>query len=129
MIRLRRSHPSLQRQQFFSGEVSHHGLPDISWHGCRLNEPGFGDPDSRVLSLTLTGRSPAEDDLHIIFNMESSELPFEVPAIQGQRWRLLVDTAQPSPLDICEDAAGGVLVGPSVIVQAHSTVVLVSSIT
>jgi glycogen operon protein len=129
MIGLRRSHPSLRRQQFFSGALSHHGLPDVSWHGCRLGEPGFGDPNSRVLALTLTGLSVAEPDLHIVFNSESADLDFEVPAISGQQWRRFADTALPSPLDISDTLDGGEPVnGPFVRVQAHSTVVLVSSI-
>jgi glycogen operon protein len=129
MIGLRRSHPSLQRKQFFSGLVSHHGLPDVSWHGCRLGEPGFGDPNSRVLALTLTGLSAAEPDLHIVFNSESDDLDFEVPAIGGQQWRRFADTALPSPHDIIDNPAEGEPVtGSFVRVRSHSTVVLVSSI-
>jgi isoamylase len=129
MIGLRRSHPSLQRKQFFNGLVSHHGLPEVTWHGCLLGEPGFGDPNSRVLALTLTGLSAGEPDLHIVFNSESADLDFEVPAIPGQLWRRFVDTALPTPFDISETAAGGDPVsGPSVHVLAHSTVVLVSGI-
>jgi len=129
MIRLRRAHPSLQRQQFFNGDLSHHGLPDISWHGCRLNEPGFGDSASRVLAFTLTGLSPDEPDLNIIFNMESTDLTFELPAIQGQGWRRLVDTARPAPFDISDDSAGSEPVtDATLLVRSHSTVVLASCI-
>ncbi|NTW40228.1 MAG: glycogen debranching enzyme, partial [Cellulomonadaceae bacterium] len=128
MIAFRRSHASLQRPQFFTGAVSHHGLPDLTWHGCQLGSPGFTDPGSRVLALTLAGLSDDEHDLHVVLNMESEDLDFEVPVVPGRSWRRCVDTARPAPHDISDDIDGGeVVVGSTVRVEAHSTVVLVGS--
>jgi glycogen operon protein len=127
MIAFRRAHPSLQRQQFFTGAVGPSGIPDVSWHGCALGQPGFDDPSCRVLALTLAGLAPGERDLHVIFNMESADLDFEVPPMDGRAWLRCIDTARPSPLDIDDEPTGGEPVtGPSVRVQAHSTVVLVA---
>src|SRR5579863_2754334 len=53
MIAFRRNCPTLLRNGFFKGQVNQRGLADISWHGCRLNSPGWNDPSSRVLAFTL----------------------------------------------------------------------------
>jgi glycogen operon protein len=44
LIALRCRHPSLTANRFFSGAaVPDRGLPDVSWHGARLGEPGWHD--------------------------------------------------------------------------------------
>jgi glycogen operon protein len=89
--------------RFFKGEVNERGLPDVSWHGTVLNNPGWHDPNGRCLSYTLGGFD-GEPDLHVILNMYWDALEFEIPAVPGRRWYRLVDTARPSPDDIVEDS-------------------------
>lgn len=44
LIAFRRRHPCLARSLFFIGKpTSSRGIPDIAWHGLRLNEPLWGD--------------------------------------------------------------------------------------
>ncbi len=109
MMAFRKSHPNLQRNSFFKGQVNQRGLVDISWHGCRLNSPGWSDPDSRVLAFTLGGfadeDSSKDVDIHVAFNMEADDLDFDIPPLTDRKWYKVVDTAQPSPHDIADNLA------------------------
>jgi glycogen operon protein len=134
MIAFRKSHPLLQRNQFFCGEQNQRGLADISWHGCRLNCPGWNDPSSRVLAFTLGGfseeGSSGEVDIHVILNMEWEDLDFDVPPLAGRKWYRVVDTAESSPHDIAENLAEpgeeSVVSGNVCHVKNRSVVVLIS---
>ena len=95
MISLRRRHPSLTRDRFFTGRPeANQTLPDIAWHGVDLNHPRWGDPEARTLAFTLAGVGPAEPLLHVMINMSAEELAFAVPAPLGGSWMLTVDTAR-----------------------------------
>jgi glycogen operon protein len=134
MIAFRKSHPLLQRNQFFCGEQNQRGLADISWHGCRLNCPGWNDPSSRVLAFTLGGFSEegsSDDvDIHVILNMEWEDLDFDVPPLADRKWYRVVDTAESSPHDIAENLAEPgeetVVSGNVCHVKNRSVVVLIS---
>ena len=41
MIAFRKAHPALSQPYFYRGEQNERGLPDITWHGTRLNSPGI----------------------------------------------------------------------------------------
>jgi len=100
LIALRRRHACLTANRFFDGKVdAARGLPDIAWHGRRLGVPEWGG-DSRLLSFTLAGQAPGEEDLHVIMNMSASALAVDLPAISGRSWHIALDTSRPPPLDI-----------------------------
>ena len=80
-------------------------MPDIAWHGCRSNSPGWDDPQSRVLAFTIGAASDDDADLHVMMNMDWDDLDFDVPAIDGRSWYRAIDTGLPSPSDIA--APGG----------------------
>jgi len=125
MIAFRKRHSNLRRDDFFGGAVNDRGLPEVAWHGCRLNEPGWNDPLCRVLSFTLAGFGD-EPDLHVILNMYDLGLDFELPDIDGRGWAVAIDTAQPSPEDILEPGAELRVQGNIQHVFGRSAVVLVS---
>ena len=125
MIRFRRMHPALRRDQFFDGSVNERGLRDVSWHGTRLNRPGWDDPDARSLAMTLAG-CDGDFDLHVMFNMFWDSLEFELPVVAGRRWCVSVDTAQPSPHDIADPGHEPEVSGNMHPVQPRSIVVLVN---
>ena len=109
MIAFRKAHPILRRMHFFDGEVNRRGLHDVTWHGCKLNEPGWFDPNARVLAFTLGGIADEEDeqesddvDMHIIFNMDVQDLDFELPVVDGRHWYRVVDTGLNAPEDFAE---------------------------
>ncbi|QDS94458.1 Glycogen debranching enzyme [Roseimaritima multifibrata] len=101
VIAFRKQHQSLHRARYFTGDVNQRGIADIAWHGPEINQPGWHDPCGRALALTLGGFD-AEDDLHIMLNMHWEELAFELPCVAGRTWRQAINTALPSPEDICE---------------------------
>jgi glycogen operon protein len=101
LIALRRRHPSLTCNRFFTGgQVPGRSMPDIVWHGTRLNEPLWHDPQARVLACTIAGQQDDEVDLHLILNMSEQTLDAPLPAIGQKRWHLALDTALDSPNDI-----------------------------
>jgi len=127
MIAFRNEHPMLERRRFFTGEVNERGVPDIQWHGCALNAPGWDDPSSRVVSFTMGGSEGDPADIHVILNMESTDLDFALPAIPKRRWHRVVDTALASPDDIAEDPGKGELInGSSYRATGRSVVVLIA---
>ncbi len=125
MIEFRKRYATLHRGEFFSGAVNERGLPDVTWHGTKLNEPGWSDPDARALAMTLAGFD-GDADLHVMLNMYWDALEFEVPAVAGRRWLKAVDTAAASPLDIADPGGETPVAGDTVSVQGRSVVVLVS---
>jgi glycogen operon protein len=125
MIEFRKTHAAVRGRHFFTGAVNERGLPDVSWHGCRLNSPGWSDPDARALAMTLGGFG-GEDDIHVMFNMYWERLDFEVPVLGGRRWLKMVDTAAAAPRDIAEPGDVMEVVAGTCPVEGRSIVVLVS---
>jgi isoamylase len=125
MIELRKRHSVLHRPRFFSGEVNERGLKDVEWHGCRLGAPGWDDANARALAFTLGGFD-GEADLHVMLNMHSEALEFEVPSVSGRSWRRAVDTALPSPDDILPPGREKAVDGGVYRVESRGVVVLLS---
>jgi glycogen operon protein len=106
LIALRRRHPCLTLNRFFAGRpVPQRGIPDIVWHGARLNDPRWDDTQSRVIAYTVAGLAPDEEDLHVILNMSDDSVDAALPSIAGRHWHVALDTAQPSPRDLVTRAA------------------------
>ncbi len=99
LISFRRAHDALRRDRFFDGSTSARGLPDISWHGTELGQPGWHDKEGRALAWTIAGDDDSAD-IHIMANMFWEPLDFALPEVSGYRWNRLLDTARPSPDDI-----------------------------
>ncbi len=124
MIQLRKRHPCLMQRQYLSAEkVDVSGLPDISWHGLKLNQPLWEDPASRVLACTLSRVETQEEDLHIIINMSGDNLSMEMPELNGRIWYLAVDTSQPLSQDIIEPEQQQVIKEKTIQVNRQSIVV------
>jgi glycogen operon protein len=127
MIEFRKSHAVLRLGRFFTGAVNQRGLVDVTWHGTKLNAPGWSDPEARALAMTLAGFN-GDPDLHVMLNMHWDSLEFELPAVPGRRWLIAVDTAQTPPHDIADPGAEPPVTGTASTVQARSVVVLVSQV-
>jgi len=101
LIALRRRHPNLNRREFLSGEpVSGRGLPDIVWHGYRLDEPLWFDYSAQYLAYTLVGLADDEEDLHVILNMSERTVEASLPEISGRLWHLALNTSGTGQDDI-----------------------------
>jgi isoamylase len=125
MIDFRKRHSALRSRYFFNGAVNERGLPDISWHGCHLNSPGWADPDARSLAITIAGFN-GEEDLHVMMNMYWKNLEFEVPLLENRRWYRAVATSASSPDDIADPGSEMLMEWHSYDVGAQSIVILVS---
>ena len=125
MIEFRKRNAVLRRRHFFTGAVSERGLVDVAWHGTELGSPGWGDPNARVLALTLAGFD-GDPDLHVMLNMYWESLDFALPSISGRRWLKAVDTAQPSPHDIPDPGNEPEVGTTTLTLQPRSVVVLVN---
>ncbi|MBW2735147.1 MAG: glycogen debranching enzyme, partial [Deltaproteobacteria bacterium] len=125
MIAFRQRHRALRRDRWASDTCNARGLRQISWHGCKLNDPGFSDPFARALSVTLGGEDEGAD-LHLMINMYVKPLHFELPYLQGRRWYRAVDTAQPMPMDVTSEGKEQPVLDSLLTVDARSVVVLLS---
>jgi len=125
LIALRRRHPSLTVNRFYTGgSVVGRGLPDICWHGARLKQPSWDDPGARVLAFTVTGIAPGEADIHAVLNLSDEAIEAELPLLPGRRWHLAVDTAAEAPGDVAAPPAQRLLTGHVHRVSSRSVVIL-----
>ena len=70
---------------------------DISWHGCKLNCPGWNDPFTKVLAFTIASFKNNEPDIHVIANMSDESLEFELPLFStNYHWVIYSDTSRDS---------------------------------
>jgi isoamylase len=125
MIEFRKNHSQLRSRHFFNGARNERGLADVSWHGCKLNSPGWSDPEARALGMTLGGFDGGAD-IHVMLNMHSGTLDFEVPSLTDQRWFKAIDTAESTPHDIVDPGNETEFGGNICSVQGRSVVVLIS---
>ncbi|HEY5810489.1 MAG TPA: isoamylase [Povalibacter sp.] len=125
LIALRRRHPGLRRRGFLSGHAAPGAaLPDICWHGERLNEPPWHDREARLLAFTLAGTAPQETPLHVILNMSPDERTVKVPRLNDSVWRCALDTSRSSPRDITPPEGQKICDGDLYVAQSRSVVVL-----
>jgi glycogen operon protein len=125
LIDFRKRHASLRRKTFFTGKSNERGLKDVTWHGCKLNNPVWNDPNARALAFTLAGFD-GEEDIHVLLNTYWEPLDFELPPLDRRVWHLAVDTAEKAPLDAAEPGKEKSVKNANFIAQGRSVVVLVS---
>jgi glycogen operon protein len=103
LIQKRKRYIDHFKGKYFTGATNKYGLADVSWHGTKLNSPGWNDSQARCLAMTL-GDTDANGDqtlnIHVMFNMYWEALEFEIPHVNGLKWCRAIDTALPSPNDI-----------------------------
>jgi glycogen operon protein len=125
LIALRRRHACLTANRFYAGRpYCERGIPDIAWHGIRLDEPPWRDPGSPLLAFTVGALADGEDDLHVILNMSERAADVALPTIPGRRWHLALDTSRPPPSEILAPAEQRPHAGSSFPSRPRSVVVL-----
>ena len=124
MIAFRKRHACLMHSRFLNGlEREGQWFPDITWHGERLDQPDWEDPDTQVLACTLGAVDAWEEDLFVIMNMQADKLVLPLPRVAEGDWHLAIDTSRQSPLDIISPADQTLQTGPDFTVQPRSVVV------
>jgi glycogen operon protein len=124
MIALRRRHPGLSRTSFLTGETdAARRIPDIRWYDAELGPAHWDDPETRFLSFTLAGTTPAEQDLHVLVNMSEQVERVDLPPVADGHWYVAVDTEMESPEDIITPDAQIPWTQPQYLCQPRSVVV------
>lgn len=99
LIAFRQKHPSLRRDQFFTGAKNlRTGLADISWHNSKAFEPDFGKA-TRSLAFMINGMEDnkvIDDIIYVALNFNEGEMTFELPIHSGSPWRLVLNTSEPA---------------------------------
>jgi glycogen operon protein len=125
IIAFRKRHPAVRKNSFYTGEVNKRGLKDITWHGTKLNDPGWDDSHARALAFMLAG-DDTDPDIHVMMNMYWEPLDMAVPVIAARQWARAVDTSMPSPSDIADPGKEVAYPAQSYRVNPRSIVVLVN---
>ncbi len=115
MIAFRKAHPSLARSRFWREDVKWYGVdgaPDLA-------------PWSHTLAWLLRGASQGDQDIYVMANAWREDLTFTIQQPAPGGWRRVVDTARPSPEDICEPGQGMPLIDLHYRVSGRSVVVLI----
>jgi isoamylase len=100
LIQFRKNHPNLRRTHF---EVrDNNGVPEMSWHGLKLNAPDWSD-ESSTLAVHYSKNPEYKDiDIFIMLNSGKKGRIFELPQLPaGKEWFRVMDTSLSSPDDIC----------------------------
>ncbi|MGR8934287.1 MAG: glycogen debranching protein GlgX [Gammaproteobacteria bacterium] len=129
MIALRKRSPCLMRRRFLKGDKApEREMPDVSWHGMRINDPLWSDPDARVLAFTLAGIGEGDNDLHIMLNMSDHKIDMELPVLKSRHWCLAIDTSANFPDDAILPENQSPYNNYSYPVEARTIVVMESSL-
>jgi glycogen operon protein len=84
MISLRRAHPTLAREQFYTAA-------DISWFSASKTAPDWADPHARQLACLI--HDGTCEPLYLMFNAGAEAAAFRIPEPPARtRWRIEVDT-------------------------------------
>lgn len=107
IIRLRKSHPVFQRNEFFDGKrVGKTRIKDIMWistSGKEMTQKKWHAESLRCIGIRLSGDAVAEEDrggkrrkvetLLILMNADKNKIPFVLPSYKKDaRWEVLLDT-------------------------------------
>jgi glycogen operon protein len=100
--------------------------PYLIWHGVKVEQPDWS-PTSRTLAFMLY-HPQAKEQLYVVFNAYWENLTFELPPLiqSHQRWHRIVDTAQPTPEDLCNPDNAPMVTESTYSVMARSSVVLMA---
>ncbi|ADV82880.1 glycogen debranching protein GlgX [Terriglobus saanensis] len=121
LIRMRRHFGSLihQRDLSLRALLEH---AEIEWHGVKLFSPDLSDDSHTLAATAYVGGGPA---FHLMMNAYWEPLHFAIPTARenARSWFRVVDTFQPSPLDVLESPSETIL-GCTYLLQPRSIVVL-----
>jgi isoamylase len=118
MATLRRAHPVLSREQFYTPA-------EVNWFAPTLVAPDWSDPHAKSLACLI---HDGKDALYLMFNAEDKPMSFAIPPAPNPcQWRLAIDTSRDLPPAL--PACGG---GPFVerdrpyVLEPRSSVLLVA---
>ncbi len=133
LIHFRQRHPVFRKEYFFTGKIcEENGVPDITWHGCRLDEPDWSG-ESHFLALLINGSSlchngtmkQSDSDIFIALNASLEEKKIEIPSSpSGKNWRLVIRTDNEAPDDIYSPESSPEVMEDTLTIERASALVL-----
>lgn len=114
--------------EFFQ-ECSFWNVPDeldteFTLHGTILNNVNWSK-DAHAISYTIYNPK-YQKAIHVMINSYWKGLTFELPELTNSKWRLVINTKNPSPKDIYVGRKGPLLRAKKYRVAARSVVVLIA---
>ena len=137
LLNFRKEHPTFRRRRWFEGRPIR-GLADIGWFspdGTEMSEDDWDAGFAKSLGVFLNGDAipsrdsrgePVTDDSFcVLFNAHHEPIEFTLPEQWGERWSVVMDTAEPLPPSLDPDAGQRLVKsGESVTTEARSLVLL-----
>ncbi|WP_029290168.1 glycogen debranching protein GlgX [Cellulomonas sp. HZM] len=114
LLALRRDHPALRAERFYTGRPAGPGLrPDLAWfdaHGDAFDHARWHDPSIRTLQMLRSAPPPDEGDV-VLLVINGALEPVDVTLCgePGDRWRLAWDSVWETPGEERAAAIGGAL--------------------
>jgi glycogen operon protein len=113
LIEFRRSNLTVRRKTFLSGHAARpNELPDISWYGADGHGRNW-NADDRTLTCLMAAPANLDDGRrkprHVLMMMNATAEARELVlphSLRSMNWRLFVDTAAASPLDVYPEENG-----------------------
>ncbi|MDP9005542.1 MAG: glycogen debranching protein GlgX [Actinomycetota bacterium] len=117
LVQFRRAHPAFRRRRWFQGRaIRGKGLADIAWF--RTDGEDMSDDDWHVSTTTLgmflngealaspgpRGEQIVDDSFILLLSAHFERVSFRLPPSWGERWELMLDTADPLPPEIDPNA-------------------------
>jgi glycogen operon protein len=108
LLRIRRGHPALRRQKFFSGRpIRGSEIHDVMWFrhdGRPMSDEDWNNPHTHSLGMLLAGngldefdrhgRRISDDHLFLVMSSSTLDLHFTLPDPGGcAQWEVMVDTS------------------------------------
>lgn len=98
MLALRRAHPVLSKEQFYTDD-------EIQWYNPQGGLPDWTDPKAKQFACLIDEEE--QSALYLMFNAGADTIDFGLPTLpSGARWHLAADTARIAPGDLfaaCEE--------------------------
>jgi glycogen operon protein len=106
LVQFRRDHPIFRRRRWFQGRpIRGRGLVDIAWFrpdGEEMSDDDWQEP-ATTLGMFLNGQAIAspdsrgehvfDDSFIVLFSAHFEPVGFTLPALWGERWEVVLDTA------------------------------------
>jgi glycogen operon protein len=141
LVGFRRAHPTFRRRRWFQGQPirgrSSGGNADIDWFAPDGNEMSEEDWDAgfakslgvflngdAIPSIDERGEPQTDDSFLLLFNAHDDAIDFALPERFGERWVVVLDTADTTPAPVGAPAPPALKAGESVSVTPRSLVLL-----
>jgi glycogen operon protein len=139
LVGFRRDHPVFHRRRWFEGRaIKGRGHSDIGWftpEGEEMDDDDWDVGFAKSLGVFLNGQAIAspdprgepvlDDSFLVLFNAHFEPIDFTVPSLWGERWQVVLDTAEALPEELRHDEDPRVVkAGEGIDSAARSVVVL-----